>query len=667
MQYNCLMKSFLIMLFSVPLCAQALHSGPDNSDYTELSLQQLMSLEVFTAASLLPTEMKKAPGTVYSFKRKDFLRLGVRRVDELLEYVPGFQLNQYRKRHRSIWSRGIIGRYNNKMKLLIDGVPVQHTYYGHFSGGENISLEKVDKIEVIIGPSSSLYGANAFAGVISITTRPFKEQSEQDYVEAGLELGSNDRAKGTAFFNSDKLQAFVSYLDQDAPFKENRTSFIGGDVSQPLDETYENLFLKAQPIKGLTLSLDYQSNETPFVFVPDNSHINTEEDVLNFSARYEIGDLNTGKLETIAYYVDDQAIEEEHEQNTGQRAYKENRDAQYYGIKSTWFKKLSSAHTLAVGGEWQHDEAKDMDYIRTWHFSSGFLNPANTGSLLSDEDEENNDYAFFIQDVWSLSNELTATLGARYDVFDKFDNDTNFRGALVYTPTEQQTIKILWGTGVRKPTYREYLKVLENTSFVAPTPDTEQMETFELGYTYQWQDAYISATAFYNEFDDYLYETSTPDGNDEYFINSSNTWRMHGVEVLSEYRISKNFSLRATAAWVEAEERGTGDLPYLSEWTASIFGDYQWYPSHYVALSLFYNSDSEDTNDQNYLDDEPDSFVTINIQAHGHLVENISYQIGVRNLEDKEIFDPAGDFDDRYNTQRTEREVWGKLTYTYRF
>ena len=110
-----------------------------------------------------------------------------------------------------------------------------------------------------------------------------------------------------------------------------------------------------------------------------------------------------------------------------------------------------------------------------------------------------------------------------------------------------------------------------------------------------------------------------------------------------------------------------GDLPYLAEWTASFLSDYQWYQSHHMVLSVFYNGDRKDTNDQKYTDDESDQFTTLNFHAYGKLLDNISYQVGVKNVTDEDIFDPAGDFDDRYNNERTERELWGKLTYTYRF
>ncbi|MCU7799559.1 MAG: hypothetical protein KZQ70_05285 [gamma proteobacterium symbiont of Lucinoma myriamae] len=75
-----LLLFLLIMTF---VLSSSLSQAEAEEDYTEMSPQELMSLEIFTAASMLPTELKKAPGTVYSFNRSDFERLGVRRIDEL--------------------------------------------------------------------------------------------------------------------------------------------------------------------------------------------------------------------------------------------------------------------------------------------------------------------------------------------------------------------------------------------------------------------------------------------------------------------------------------------------------------------------------------------------------------------------------------------------------
>jgi len=303
-------------------------SHSDTGAFANMSLKELMSLEVFSAATLLPTEQAKAPGTAYSFDRTDFARLGVRRLDDLLAYVPGIQTSQYRKRHRSIWARGQLDRYNDKMVLMVDGVRRQHAYYGHFSLGDNFPLEKIEKVEIILGPASSLYGANAFAGIISVTTRAF---SDHAHIEAGAEGASNGRGKGTLLYNSSKLQAFGSYLEQDAPFRQDRKSFIGGETLQPLDEDYANLFVKANPFEGLTLSMDYYRNNSPFLFIPDTQDAFIKEDSLTLTALYEVGDLEKGKLQANFYYTWDNAREWETERWTRTLGYRENRMRRWPG------------------------------------------------------------------------------------------------------------------------------------------------------------------------------------------------------------------------------------------------------------------------------------------------------------------------------------------------
>ena len=272
----------------------------------EMTLEDLVTLDVFEASSRLPTPISKAAGTVYSFTQKDFKRYGVRRLDDLLQFVPGFQVNQYRKRHRSIWSRGIQQRYNDKLVLLVDGIRQQHLYYGDFSLGDNFPLERIEKVEVIQGPASSLYGANAFSGLISVTTKEF---SEQPSVQLTVEAGDNDRSKVTGLYNSERVQVFGSALDQQAPFREDRLSFIGGPVLQPLDEDYQTLHLKVKPIPELTFSVDYSSSHTPFVFIPQTQDAFVESEDLSTSLSYEKGQVDTGRIEANIYYQYEKARE----------------------------------------------------------------------------------------------------------------------------------------------------------------------------------------------------------------------------------------------------------------------------------------------------------------------------------------------------------------------
>ncbi len=633
-------------------------AGMDEQYYSEMSLSELMDLEVFRAASLLPTRQAKAPGTVYSFTRDDFTRLGVRRVEDLLQFVPGIQLNQYRKRHRAVWMRGLLDRYNDKVVLLVDGIRRQHLYYGHFSLGDNLPLERVEKVEIIQGPASSLYGANAFAGIISITTRDF---AQEQGLEASLELADNDRAKAAMLYNSPKLQLFGSALVQDAPYREDRKSFIGRDVLQPLDEEYTNFSLKAVPMEGLTLMLDYQKNETPFLFIPNTQDAFIDEQVLNLAASYEAGDLDSGKLEANFHYTKDETLEYEKEQVSRNLGYEERQNAVLAGTTITAFKRLFSDHVFALGFSWQHAEAKEMDYVRYFHFADGWLTPPESGQLLSEPGIVTDDFAFYLQDVWDITPELNLTLGARYDIFDRFDNHLNYRGALIYSPDERQTWKLMYGTAIRTPTQREYLKVMEGTAFVPPVPDPEEISSVELGYRYQWEQASLDITLFDNQVKNYIHEVPTPDGADEYFTNSNDKWNMRGAELLVRYSPTNRLKFRLGAAYLDAEQAGTGDLPYLASWNGSFNANYDYLSDHSIGLSLFYNGKREDTN--GYPDDQPDAFLLANLTAFGKIDKHWSYSLGIDNLFDERVFDPAGDFGGQHNTERSEREIWLRVRW----
>ncbi|WP_299195037.1 TonB-dependent receptor [uncultured Amphritea sp.] len=630
-------------------------------DFSNLSLKELVAMDVFTSASLVPTQVNKAPGTVYTFSRDDFNRYGVRRLDDLLQFVPGLQLNQYRKRHRSIWARGVLDRSNDKMVLMVDGVRVRQLYYNHFSLGDNLPLEYIETVEVILGPASSLYGANAFAGIISVTTRSF---SETEQLEAGIEAGVNQRAKGTALYNSENLQLFASHLQQDAPFRSDRKSFIGSDSLQPLDEDYSNIHIKAQPLPRLTLQLDYNHSETPFLFIPSTQDAYIDSDYLSLSAHYEVGSIQEGQLESTFYYQKDNTREYELEQKTQSSGYEEHQNGIMAGASLTLLKQLQE-HTLAGGISWSYEKAERSDYTRNYHYSSGFLSPPETGNLLSEPGITNNDYAAFIQDIWQLRPDLSLTIGGRYDYFEQFGGYFNHRTALVYTPDNQQTWKLQHGTAIRTPGFREYLKVLEGTSFQPPQVDAERIAMTELGYLYQWDEASMNINLFRSQIDDFIQEVPTPGlvSTDEYFANSNLVYRIRGAELLLNLRPIQKLHSRLGISYIE-NDSDEGSLPYLAAWTGSLQTDYQLTPEHLLGASLIYNSSRTDTNSY---DDAADSFTTVNLFGSGKLTRQLDYSFGIDNLFDKRVMDPAADFGKQYNNERSERELWFRLQWNHDF
>lgn len=333
------------------------------------------------------------------------------------------------------------------------------------------------------------------------------------------------------------------------------------------------------------------------------------------------------------------------------------------GATVTGFKRLFDEHVLALGFNWMSTQAIDMNYERRFHFRTGFMSIPETGSLLSNPNVDNNDYAVFLQEVWTINSELNLTLGIRYDNFEQFGDYINYRGALVYSPDIHQTWKLLYGTGIRTPTFREYLKVLEKTSFVAPIPKPERINSLELNYLYQWERANLNVTLFQNEVDNYIHSVPTPDEADEYYANSDSPWQMRGVEALIQFRPFNDLDLRLSGAYLHPEDVDNGKLPYLATWNSNFTANYNYFQDHRVGFSLFYSSSRSDTNQ--FPADNPDAFLLTNIFGSGSVGHHFSYSFGVDNVFDVRVFDPAGDFGNEYNTERSSREIWGRIQWSF--
>lgn len=639
--------------------AAALATASDDklAQLADMNFEELVEMDVFTAANLLPTQASKAPGTVYSFTTADFRRFGVRRVDDLLQYVPGLQLSQHRKRHQSIWARGALQRYNDKFVLLVDGVRQQQLYYGHFSLGDQFPLQQIEKVEVILGPASSLYGANAYSGLISITTKQFSAAPE---LNTSVEVGNHDRQKISALYNSERVQGFASWLDQEAPFASGRRSFIGGETLQPLDEEYQNLYLKLRLAEGLTGKFEYRSSETPFLFIPDTQNAFVDGEYWSAALNYEVGDLDTGRLEADLYYQQENIQEYELVRRTHMLGYDESQDATMAGLTLTGLKRWGD-HTLALGGSWRYESADDTHYHRHYRYNFGRFDRQENSDLLREPGLTNRDYAVFLQDVWSVNNNLNLTWGLRYDEFDQFDDHLNYRVALNYAQSPLHSWKLLYGTAIRTPTLREYQKVMEGTDFVPPVPDPERFESLELGY-YLNAGRYRGAVTLYNNrLAKFIYESPTPDGIDEYFVNGANRYRLYGVDALLDVWLTDRLATRVTMGYVDSNSEINGGHPYIAHWTGSVVTTYQLSPRHELGLALVYNNQRDDLNQ--FPQDDSGEFVLTNLYVSGDVNPRLSYRAGIDNLLDEKVYDPAADFGNQFNTEKARRQLWLEITW----
>jgi outer membrane receptor for ferrienterochelin and colicins len=148
-----------------PACAA--QSGDNaNRDLTELGLQELMEIEVVTVygASKFEQKLTEAPAAVSIVTSSDIKRYGHRTLADILRGVRGFYTT-YDRNYHYLGMRGFAraGDYNTRFLLLVDGHRVNENIYNQAPIGTDfpIDVDLIDRVEVIRGPSSSIYGTNA--------------------------------------------------------------------------------------------------------------------------------------------------------------------------------------------------------------------------------------------------------------------------------------------------------------------------------------------------------------------------------------------------------------------------------------------------------------------------------------------------------------------------
>jgi hypothetical protein len=136
----------------------------------ELSLEELLEVEVVTPTAK-PQPLRETPATVYVVTA-DMIRMrGYRHLGELLEDIPGIQI----ERNSTVeWAdqfsmRGLIG--NERFIIMLDGIRINSATNTPISIRGSYALNNIDRVEIVLGPGSAVYGADAFAGVIHMISR----------------------------------------------------------------------------------------------------------------------------------------------------------------------------------------------------------------------------------------------------------------------------------------------------------------------------------------------------------------------------------------------------------------------------------------------------------------------------------------------------------------
>jgi outer membrane receptor protein involved in Fe transport len=492
---------------------------------TGASLEQLLSLgleELLTTTVSISTNTKqtlsKAPSVVSVITAEDIKATGATNLAEILQTIPGVYVRTNLFGYRpTITFRG--AAYTHTL-LMVDGAPRRDLVWSTGIFWKGLSTNMIERVEIIRGPGSALFGSDASAGVINVIT---KAASRTTKSELGGRLGSFDTQ--TAWlqhgghwngFDID-LTAELSHTDDYSPSistdgQTAKDRNFGTQVSHAPGRAnygYDNQDFHISVAKGNWQMLaDHQRKADvgigltgAGVLDPATRGGDSRSDLaLLYNSGAPVQDWSLG-AELRYYQLDYTSGEGFQERPAGYRDATGNypdgfinrmRSAQRgYSLESSGLYRGLSAHAIRVGGGYKSDNLYLVEQsLNLGQGPSGAPLPAG-GPMIDVSDSA---YAFapekirqirylFLQDVWTISNQWELTAGARYDHYSDFGDTLNPRLALVWQSTDRLTSKLMYGRAFRAPSYLElYSLTAANKPNANLTP--ERSQTWDLSFLY---------------------------------------------------------------------------------------------------------------------------------------------------------------------------------------
>ncbi|MFC1850521.1 TonB-dependent receptor plug domain-containing protein [candidate division CSSED10-310 bacterium] len=210
----CLGISVLFSMSIIPALAQ----DDDNDLVLEYGLELLLDMEI-TSVLKKPQKLSEVAAAVFVITKEDIRSSGVTTIADALRMAPGVNVARLDSNKWAISIRGFLGRFSNKLLVLIDGRSI---YSPSFSGVEwelhDLVLDDIARIEVIRGPGGAIWGANAVNGVINIIT-----ENAQNTEEGLLDIGAGTEESvlgsfryGGALTASLSVRGYIKYFERDA-------------------------------------------------------------------------------------------------------------------------------------------------------------------------------------------------------------------------------------------------------------------------------------------------------------------------------------------------------------------------------------------------------------------------------------------------------------------
>jgi iron complex outermembrane receptor protein len=554
-------SAFLIgsVLISASLAAAQQPTPPPRRaiDSLTMDLEQLMKIEFVVAGSKRPQQSRDVASFVSVVTAAEIREHGYRTLADVLRTLPGFYVSNDRN-YSYVGVRGFSrpGDWNSRILLLLNGLRTNDNVYDLAYIGEEFSVDVdlIERVEVIRGPGSALYGSNALFAVINVVTKSGSSMAGGELSTSAASFGtySGRASYGRAFANDLDLLVSATYSDGkgrnlfypefNAPLTNNGVA--NGDDHEGFDKILVTASKGDFSFQANTLSREKGVPTGQYGTIFGDKRTRTTDQLsltsLSFNRALSNGATISTRLHAGRYWY------------LGEYPYTDlpaNRDevlGEWWGIDVDAARKIGSRQFLTFGAEYQDN----FKQIQKNFDPEPYV-------LYTDVSGRSARWGVFAQDEIKLAEPVMLYAGVRLDHYEGFGYATSPRLALIYTPSPSTTFKVLAGRAFRAP--NEFELHFEALGYKAnPQLEPEHIETLELiAQRFVGAGVQVSASAFRNRLTGLTDQLLDPADSLVRFVNLGDI-RAKGLELGLEVNPGHGSSGQLSYSLQRTEERTTG-------------------------------------------------------------------------------------------------------------
>lgn len=594
---------------------------------------------VSVTASRTSTNLMSS-GTSFSvLDRQAIINSNANSLVDLLRTVPGLQVNQQGSRGAIAQVR-MRGAEANQILVLINGIEANDPAQGSEFNFAHLTTEQIQRVEVVRGPQSALWGSDALAGVISISTIPSGEQASS--LTAGAETGSFATTNSNIAWQhmgDTKVNASLSHLNTDGTNIARNGSEKDGYENTSLDFSASRQITTNANLSG---SLRYVDSSTDFDDIPFSTGLPADADNSTDSEQiYGRISLRLNSFEDrYQQRFSISRTDTDNETDTGtaiNSIVRGTRDQiQYQG------NILRDAHTLSIVAEYEEETFEQRGEAFSFGDPNKDIDIDSIGIAL--------EYRYAGND-WNLSASI------RQDNNSDFDDANSYRLTAAWqSPINALSLFGSVGQANKNPTFSERFGTFD-TFQGNPNLVPEESQAWEVGFRHvAWNGNLLTSISYFdatleNEINGFVFDANTSAFTAENIDGES---KRQGFEAEVDWDISDRFSLRGSYTYTDSTTENTAgkeiDEIRRPRHIAALVGNYARQKTN-LNMSITYNGEQDDTffppfpapQEQVVLD----SFILINVAINHQLTDTIALTARIDNLLDEDYeevfgFTPAG-------------------------